>query len=136
MTSIRKTVVRSDAELHELWQELMGTGGFSRRSLWLLFLDEDGRPQPVLVPIDDIPSRPEARLIDGLALIADGLTSSDAVSSVALLLSRPGPQHMTEDDRCWARALHAHDRISPRWPVHLATTDRIQVFAADDLIPR
>jgi hypothetical protein len=39
---------------------------------------------------------------------------------------------MTADDRAWARALMP---ITPAWPIHLATTDRMQVFAADDLLP-
>jgi hypothetical protein len=130
-----RTVIRSDVELLDLWQILIGAGGFAKRSLWLLFLDEDGRPQPVIVPIDDIPERPECRLIDSVASIVAGLTSTGEVASVALLLSRPGPQQMTDDDRTWARALRAHETISRRWPIHLATTDHMQAFGADDLVP-
>jgi len=34
--------------------------------LWLMLLDEEGRPQPVVVPIDDIPVAPGS-LAEGLA---------------------------------------------------------------------
>jgi hypothetical protein len=132
MTPPHETIVHSDTELFELWQGLMGDGGFGRRSVWLLFFDADGRPEPVIVPIDDIPARPNARLIDALGEIVAGLKREGTVASVAMLLSRPGPRHMTADDRAWARALMP---ITPAWPIHLATTDRMQVFAADDLLP-
>src|SRR3954447_9069183 len=45
-----------------------------------------------------------------------------------------GPAGMTDADRRWARALLAGFRGLTRWPVHLATRDRVQVFAPDDLI--
>ena len=41
-----KTTVHTNAELFELWQKLMGPGGFGRRSLWLLFLDVENRVLP------------------------------------------------------------------------------------------
>lgn len=39
----------------------MGDGGFGRRSLWLIFLDDLGQQSDLLVPIDDIPMLPDAR---------------------------------------------------------------------------
>jgi hypothetical protein len=132
MTPPHETIVHSDTELYELWQGLMGSGGFGRRSLWLLFFNQDGRPEPVIVPIDDIPGRPDARLIDALGQVVAGLMAEGTVASVAMLLSRPGPRQMTDADRVWARALAP---VTPRWPVHLATTDRVQIFAPDDLLP-
>jgi hypothetical protein len=124
-------VVRTANDLSELWSALMGDGGFGQRTVWLLFLGRDGRPEPVIVPIEAIPARPEARLIDALATIVGDLIATGDVASVALLFSRSGPQHMTDDDRRWARAL---TKVSRRWPIHLATADRIQVFASDDLL--
>jgi hypothetical protein len=106
----------------------MGDGGFSRRSLWLVFLYEDGQVAPVVVPIEDIPARPDA-LVANLGAVLAGL-ADDGVSSTAMLLSRPGPRAMSADDRAWARALTS---FTP-WPVHLATADDLQVFAPDDLI--
>lgn len=131
MTRPQDMIVRTDTDLLALWQRLMGSGGFGRRSIWMVFLDGDGRPQPVVAPIDDIPEQPDQRLLDALAKVIEGLIADGGVASVVLLLSRPGPQDMTGSDRRWARALAP---LSPGRPIHLATADRIQVFAPDDLI--
>jgi hypothetical protein len=126
--SPRDAIVHTPADLFALWQSLMGHGGFSRRSLWLVFVYEDGHVAPVVIPIEDIPKRPDV-LVANLGSVLAGL-ADDGVSSTALLLSRPGPRAMTTDDRAWARALAP---FTP-WPVHLATADELQVFAPDDLI--
>ena len=131
-TAALETVVRTDADLLALWERLMGAGGFATRSVWLLFLSTGGRPEPVIVPIDDLPDLPDERFVHALGDIISGLTESGDVASVAMLLSRPGPGAMTDSDRCWARALVP---LASRWPVHLATTDVVRCFAPDDLLP-
>jgi hypothetical protein len=125
------TLIRNSDDLQELWRSLMGDGGFSRRSVWLLFLDAAGRPSPVLVPIDDIPRRPVPIFLDNLRHIARELIGSQDVASMALLLSRPGSKTMSEEDRAWARALR---EVSSQWPIFLAVADSIQIFAPDDLL--
>ena len=125
------TVIRNADDLQTLWRDLMGDGGFSRRSVWLLFLDEDSRPSPVLVPIDDIPTSPVPAFVDNLRYIARELVGADDFASVAMLLSRPGHKTMSENDRAWARAL---GQVSPVWPIFLAVADSVQMFAPDDLI--
>jgi len=121
--------IADPAALNAFWRDLMGPGGFAQRTLWLILLDEDDRVLPEIIPIDGIPSRPDV-LADRLGDLLASLIGSGSAASAALLLSRPGPARMNDDDRCWARALVRH---SPRWPVHLATADRIQVFSPDDL---
>jgi hypothetical protein len=125
------TLIRNDDDLETLWRNLMGDGGFSRRSVWLLFLDADGRPSPVLVPIDDIPRRPVPLFLDNLRFIVQEIVKTHDTASVAMLLSRPGHTTMTKDDCKWARALH---QISPTWPIFLAVADTVRMFAPDDLI--
>jgi hypothetical protein len=128
------TYVRSAAELTELWQDLMGAGGFGRRSLWLIFLYEDRQLSPVVMPIDDIPADPDAEMLTNLATIVAGLADDTGIATTALLLSRPGSDHVTASDRAWARSSAvAFGALSP-WPVHLATHGRVRVFAPDDLI--
>jgi hypothetical protein len=130
-----ETVITSDADLHDLWRRLMGPGGFARRSLWLTFLEPDGRTQPLVVPIDDLPSEPDDGFLHAVGRIVDGLLADGTADSVPMLLSRPGYGPMTGADRRWARALIA--ALGPdrqRWPLHLATTDQVQVFAPDDLL--
>lgn len=113
----------------------MGGGGFGRRSLWLIFLDEDGRQSDLIVPIDDIPMLPDARDVGAIADLITRVRDEIGITEVPMLLSRPGPVEMTDGDRLWAAALTEALRDQrPRWPIHLATRDRVQVFAADDLL--
>jgi hypothetical protein len=133
MPNRHDTTIRSAADLYDLWRELMGPGGFGRRSLWLLFLDGDGRPERVIMPIDDIPARADSRLVDALDSIVASLLDEGIIASAAILLSRPGPSDMTDGDRAWARAVRRRPSFRT-WPVHLATHDQVRVFAADDLI--
>ncbi|HEV7204958.1 MAG TPA: hypothetical protein VGN18_10125 [Jatrophihabitans sp.] len=130
----RPTTIRSEADLFLMWQTLMGSAGFGHRSVWVMFLDRLSRTLPVLMPVDDIPRRPDARFIHGLATVISGVVTDGEAAAAAMLISRPGEAAMTPDDRAWAGALRdAVGELSP-WPVHLATPDRLQVFAPDDLI--
>jgi hypothetical protein len=128
------TVIRSHADLFTLWRGLMGPGGFSVATIWLVFLDQDNRLQPLIVPIEDIPTEPDAPFLRSLVWIVRDLIDSGDASSVAVLISRPGGPAMLGSDRRWARALRAElgDELAV-WPIHLATRDRIRVFAPDDL---
>lgn len=129
-----ETFVRTDADLYQLWSDLMGRGGFGRRSLWMIFIEQDAQLSRVVVPIDDVPLEPDDLLLGNLGEILEQVIEPP-VSSVAMLLSRPGPRSMIAGDRRWALALRAAvDPALMPWPVHLATTDSVQVFAPDDLI--
>jgi hypothetical protein len=112
------THIRTDSDLCKLWQDMMGSGGFARRSLWMIFLDDENLVQPLVVPIDDIPAEPELDLLGGLGNVLESLVDGEMSSSVALLLSRPGFGRTSEQDRRWARALHSElgSRIT-LWPV-------------------
>jgi hypothetical protein len=127
--------IRTESDLFERWGDLMGGGGFGRRSLWLIFLDEDGRQSDLIVPIDDIPILPDACDVHAITDLVMRIREEVGVAEVPMLISRPGPSEMTEGDRRWAAALTAamHDQ-HPHWPIHLATRDRLQVFATDDLL--
>jgi hypothetical protein len=127
--------LRTTAQLSALWAELMGGGGFGTRTLWLLFLDEDQRPLKVIVPIEDIPREPDTATLDAIGRILDDVLADTGPAFVPMLLSRPGPLAMTDADRTWAVAIRERlaRHLGP-WPVHLATRNRIQVFAPDDLI--
>lgn len=127
--------IRTDADLFRRWQALMGPGGFGKRTLWLMFLEPDGSPTKVLVPIEDIPTEPDRKVVQSLHTIVAELSQDIDIGSVPALLSRPGRAAMTASDRRWAAAWRADAPPAiVRWPMHLATCDRIQVFAPDDLI--
>ncbi|GGB37000.1 hypothetical protein GCM10011492_29690 [Flexivirga endophytica] len=127
--------IRTEHDLFERWEELMGDGGFGRRSLWLIFLDEEGRQSDLIVPIDDIPILPDSRDVHAIGDLIARVREEVGVAQVPMLLSRPGPSEITEGDRRWAIALtEALRDLRPQWPIHLATRDRVQVFAPDDLV--
>lgn len=133
MRHISEVRIRTAADVLGVWQELMGPGGFGGRTLWLLFLDRDGVPAQVLMPIEELEPEPDDRFVDALAKSVSHLRADGLVHTVVLLLSRPGPGQMTDQDRRWACALGARPALAG-WPIHLATADRVQVFAGDDLI--
>lgn len=130
------SLIDSDARLLQHWRNAMGEGGFGVRTLWLVFLDRDDHTLPVIVPIEDIPRRPEPGWLDDLMAVVGLVRRDEPGLGLAALLSRPGPATKSLDDRTWARDLvRAARRHGVRmWPVHLATADEVQVMAADDLI--
>lgn len=123
--------VRTQSDLAELWRSFMGPGCFGLRTLWILAIDSNGRALPPLLPIDDLPPRPNRFPDESIKEIVEVLVREVDADNVAFLISRPGRSVVTGDDRAWARALRA---VSPRWPVHLATADKITVIPTDDLL--
>lgn len=113
----------------------MGPGGFGRRSLWTIWFDEHGASLPIIVPVDDVPERPDELLVDNLMRSLGLVIDESAATTAAMLLSRPGPGRKHADDLVWARALlAAAERQEVRlWPVHLATAQLVQAFTPDDL---
>jgi hypothetical protein len=57
-TDLNEIVIRSATDLERMWQLIMGREGPGLRSLWMVLLDEKGRPRPVVLPIDNIPVAP------------------------------------------------------------------------------
>lgn len=129
------TRITSAIDPFDLWTTMMGSGGFGRRSLWMVFLDASARVTPIIVPLDEVPAEPTHESLVSLRAVARGVVESGDAETVAFLLSRPGPGRMEESDRRWAAAIReAFEASLMPWPMHLATTDRIQVFAAEDLL--
>lgn len=132
--------VRTDEDVRRRWRSLLGDGGFGRTSLWIVWYDAAGRQLPVVVPIDDLPARPDPTMLDNLIMILADPGSLGA-ASVALALSRPGPATVTAGDRDWANAIIAGaDRARRRkafglklWPIQLATANSVRTLAVDDL---
>src|SRR3954453_17495581 len=100
-TDLNEIVIHTALDLQRMWQLIMGREGPGPRSLWMVHLDEEGRPRPVVVPIDEIPLVP-ASMARGLADVLSGLRD---LGDPVLLLSRPGPDGMTAADRRWGLAL-------------------------------
>lgn len=128
------TTITGVPELTAAWRALMGDGGFAKSTLWIMMLDDRDRLHPLLLPIEPLPAVPAERFVRNLARVLGDLVDCEG-GSVALLLSRPGPAEMSAEDRAWAAALRRHlEGPLARWPLHLATRDRVQAFAPDDLV--
>ncbi|HET6625931.1 MAG TPA: hypothetical protein VFG63_06040 [Nocardioidaceae bacterium] len=128
--------VHSQADLHRHWRALMGPLGFTRPALWLHLLTADDRAEAMITKIDELPDRPDDRLLTNLLWVCAELLENDVPGGkVAFLYSRPGSRLITDDDRAWARGLTSAARRAgvPCAPVHLANDEELRVFAPDDL---
>lgn len=77
-----------------------------QRSVWLLFLSVDGRQLPVVVPIGDVPARPDPPMIGNLAfVIAGALAGQPPGCSAVVVLTRPGAATPGDTDRYWLATL-------------------------------
>lgn len=120
--------IRTVPDLHQHWRRLMGPLGFASRHLWVAAIDHDGRAQPVLPKVEDVPAIPDPRevatLLRAFAAVFDAHPGS---ASLALLLARPGGGEPTAADLRWAACLTAQGRCwqVPLWPTFLATSTAI-----------
>jgi hypothetical protein len=100
-------------------------------TLWLLFVDGDGRQAPVVMPVDDTPPLPDdvvMALGDVLAGVMPDLATAAGPGSVVFVRERLGPDDVLPADRSWAEALDAMcrgRRIHLRG-IHLSTPDGVR----------
>lgn len=137
-TSPSASPAPSEADLQQRWTTLLGPGGFACRSLWTSWFDADDAQLRLLVPVDELPSAPDAPLLAGLGEMWRTVVEDQAPGgSVAVALCRPGPGVLADDDRAWLRAAVATAReVGVRLRrSHLATRGRVQPVALDDLLP-
>lgn len=103
--------VRTADDMAERWRALMGPLGFGQRLLWIGFVGADRCMHKVLsqVPVGRSPDRLFVdNLMVGLSVLLD--TDFEPGTSVALLLTRPGTDPITVEDRRWATVLAAAAR--------------------------
>lgn len=90
-----------------------------QRSLWLFFLERDGTQANLVVPIDDVPERPEAGVVANVCYVAsESIAHAPRILSVIIALSRPGTLRRTESDRHILRALQ-HGAARHATPVRM-----------------
>jgi hypothetical protein len=98
----------TDVDVLQRVEQLIGRATVARQ-LWVMFVDGDGKQAPVIMPISDLPLRPEARVIDNLAAVLAGmctdLTTEVGSGIVILTLERIGRDAVLPVDRQWAAAL-------------------------------
>jgi hypothetical protein len=94
------------------------------RSVWLLFIAATGVQLPVVVPIDNVPERPDLTTARSLCwVIAEALRENVPGGHAIVVLTRPGAGPAADADQDWATTLHraAHDRGASLRLVCLAT---------------
>ena len=124
--------IRSAAELTDHWTALLDPPIFGSRSLWLMWLQDDGFPLPLLLPFEDLPRLPDVTAVFGLLSVHESIAAQKLAGRghLALALCRPGRPEITEDDDAWVDALSEvlDDRIEGTWSLHLAAGGRVQAL--------
>jgi hypothetical protein len=88
-------------------------GRAARRQIWFLFVDDEDRQLPLLIPVQDPPSQPKEdddRRFAGL--LANAWDQVDARGFV-VVLERFGGMTLTPADSAWARTLTDAAALSP-----------------------
>jgi len=99
------------------------------RTLWLFFLERDGTQANLVVPIDDIPERPDAAAVSNVCYVAsESIAQAPSLLSAVIALSRPGPLRRTDSDRHLLRALQhgAGRHATPVRMLVLATPEGVR----------
>ena len=121
--------IRTADDLTRRWTTLLEPPVFGARSLWLAWLDDDGLMLPVVVPVDDVPQRPDGPLISGLLQLHDAVVEQRLGDGghLAMALCRPGRPQVTEDDDAWAEVLQLEldEAIDGTWSLHLAAAGSV-----------
>lgn len=129
--------IRTLRDLHARWRDVLGELGFADRKLWVIFIETDGSMFPHIVQVAEVPAYPTPSNLDSLIEICGReLEMLGEGSSVAMLLSRPGHDALTDSDRAWGAGIAAAARSQGvrAHPMHLANDEAVRVIAPDDLI--
>jgi hypothetical protein len=112
---------------------LIGPDDRRRSSLWVMWVDADRRPLPVVMPIDDRPEWPDPELVDAIMRV---LASAEPDAEVLFTLTRAGNRRVGEADRAWFHALHRSARSAAVrvGSIHLATERGTRPLHPDDVI--
>ena len=129
--------ITGQADLEQLWRALMEPLGFTRTSLWMVFLHPDGRPHKTLieVPAPDSMAAPDPTAPELLDLIGEWTSERVPGGRVAFLRTRPGRDGLDRSDRLWAAALYAAARLAgvPCEVVHAANDERLLPVPLDEI---
>ena len=109
------------------------------RTLWLFFLGHDAIQANLVVPIDDIPERPEAGVVGNVCRVAsESVAQAPALHSVIITLGRPGTPRRTSADRHLLRALQhgASRHATPVRMLVLATPEGVRELGPVKLAQR
>jgi hypothetical protein len=98
------------------------------RALWLFFLQEGGIQANLIVPVDEVPERPDAALVANVCRVAsESIAQTASLVSVIITFTRPGPPLPTAADLRLLRALRkgAAEHATPVRLLCLATPEEV-----------
>ncbi len=127
--------IRTQSDLRDAWEHLMGPWSFSGHSVWMMLILDD-HPFPHLTEITDAEESSELAAMGALVEILHMLDREVAPGArVAFLRSRPGLDVINDTDRSWASILcsTARDAGVACEVVHLATRGAIRPIPQDDV---
>jgi hypothetical protein len=106
--------VITDADVLNRAAAIIAPEARRQRTLWLFFLERDCVQANLVVPIDEVPERPDAGMVGNICYVAsESIAHAPRLLSVVITLSRPGTRHRTDGDRHVLRALqHGASRHS------------------------
>jgi hypothetical protein len=111
--------VITDSDVLDRVAAIIEPASRQHRTLWLFFLERDGIQANLVVPIDDIPERPEGAVIGNVCYVAsESIAQAPSLLSVIITLSRPGTLRRTDSDRYFLRALQ-HGASRHATPIRL-----------------
>ena len=124
----------SDALIQQRVSSLIGRA--ARRQIWFLFLDEQSRQLPLLLPIDDYPSRPDDEDADRFAHLLREVGDSAGAAGVVIVIERFADATVSPSDVAWARALREAAADSPLElrGLLLSHAKGVRWIAADDYL--
>jgi len=128
--------IRTQADLEAAWRALMGPWGYGRHSLWLMVLLDDV-PVPQLTEVEGCTEPPDTTTTEQFARLLARL-SGDLGPGLrfAMLRTRPGPSHVEELDREWARSVYDACALAEVACeiVHLGTEERVRPLPPDEVM--
>lgn len=121
--------VITDQDVLDRVAAIVSPAARQHRTLWLFFLRRDCVQANLVVPIDDIPDRPEAGAIDQVCYVAaESIAQAPSLLSVVITVSRPGTLRRADADRHLLRALQrgAERHATPIRLLVLATPEGVR----------
>jgi hypothetical protein len=130
-----RLTITCDADVTTMWRTLMQPLGWHTDRLCMIFVDGDGRPNPQVVEVDELPDPFGREDADAVIHLLGHLLET---GSAALMYARPGSSSLTEADRTLCRELYAAatDAGVRLELVHVGTDTAIVPAPMDEVLPR
>ncbi|MFT4029493.1 MAG: hypothetical protein QM675_06420 [Protaetiibacter sp.] len=129
---VRDAPLVTDEQVLERASALLGHA--IRRQLWLMFLDEEHRQLPLLMP-SYVPKRPSPEHVENYARVLGMLVEDADAESVVVAYERRGDAELRDVDREWLRLVRnscAEAAVPLRGPL-LVHDDGVRWVGPEDL---